>query len=86
MIFYLKSSDKYTVNGAYLTLGDLTASYSFRDSEWVKKTGISNLEVRLQASNLFTVGFNDYNYSVATGSYAKSYLTPTYTIGLYVNF
>ncbi len=79
-------TDKYTVNGAYLTLGDLTAAYSFRDSKWVKRTGISNLEVRAQASNLFTVGFNDYNYSVATGSYAKSYLTPTYTIGLYVNF
>ncbi len=79
-------TDKYVVSGAYLTLGDLTASYSFRDSKWLKKTGIKNFEVKLQASNLFTVGFNKYNYSVATGSYAKSYLTPTYTIGLYVNF
>ncbi len=83
---YVTYTDKYTVNGAYLTLGDLTASYSFRDSQLVKKIGISNLEVRAQASNLFTIGFNDYNYSIATGSYAKSYLTPTYTIGLYVNF
>ncbi len=82
----LAYTDKYTVNGAYLTLSDLTVSYSFRDSQLVKKTGITNLEVRLQASNLYTVGLNKYNYSKATGSYAKSYLTPTYTIGLYVNF
>ncbi len=79
-------TDKCIVNGAYLTLGDLTASYSFRDSKWVKKAGMSNLEVRLQGHNLYTVGFNKYNYSIATGSYAKSYLTPTYTIGFYVNF
>ncbi len=79
-------TDKYTVNGAYLTLGDLTVSYSLRDSQLVKKIGISNLELRMQGSNLFTVGFNKYNYSLATRSYAKSYLTPTYTIGLYVNF
>ncbi len=85
-VSHLAYTDKYTVNGSYFTLGDLTASYSFRDSKWLKKTGISNLEVRLQAHNLFTVGLNDYNYSVATGSYDKSYLTPTYTVGLYVNF
>ena len=83
---YLDASDKYTVSGAYLTLGDLTASYSFRNSKLIKRIGLSNLELRAQASNLFTVGFNKYNYSVATGSYAKSYLTPTYTVGLYVNF
>ncbi len=82
----LVCTDKYTVNGAYLTLGDLTASYSFRNSKWVERIGISNLEVRLQAHNVYTVGLNKYNYSKATGSYAKSYLTPTYTIGLYVNF
>ncbi len=82
---YLKTSDKFTVDGSYFTLGDLTASYSFRGSKLVRKAGISNLEIKLQASNLLTVGFNKCNYSVATGSYAKSYLTPTYTIGLYVN-
>ncbi|MCR8668952.1 SusC/RagA family TonB-linked outer membrane protein [Aestuariibaculum sp. M13] len=79
-------SDKYTVNGAYLTLGDLTATYSFRDSKWLKSKGIKNFEVRLQGSNLYTVGFNKYNFSKATGSYEKTYLTPTYTIGLNVNF
>ncbi len=79
-------TDKYTVSGSYLTLSDLTVSYSFRDSKLVKKTRISNFEVRLQGSNLYTVGLNKYNFSKATGGYAKSYITPTYTIGLYVNF
>ena len=82
----LGGSDKYTVNGAYFTLGDLTASYNFRNSKLIRKSWITNLEVRLQASNLYTLAFNKYNHSVATGSYAKSYLTPTYTIGLYANF
>ncbi len=83
---YLVYTDKYTVNGDYLTIKDLTLAYSFRNSTWVKKTGISNFEVRAQVSNLFTVGLNKYNYSKATGSYAKSYLTPTYTLGLYIYF
>ncbi|MDD2425470.1 MAG: TonB-dependent receptor plug domain-containing protein, partial [Bacteroidales bacterium] len=83
---YLAYTDKYTVNGAYLTVGDLTASYSLRDSHLLKNTGISNLEIRVQASNLYTIGFNKYNLSKATKSYEKSYLTPTYTMGLYVSF
>lgn len=84
--YYLNFTDKYTVNGAYLTLGDLTASYSFRESRFVKNSGIDNLELRLQASNIYTVGFNKYNFSKATRSFEKSYMTPTYTLGLYVNF
>jgi len=79
-------TDKYTVNGAYLTIGDLTATYSFRNSRLVKKTKINSFEIRVQASNIYTVAFNKYNYSMATSSYAKSYITPTYTMGLYINF
>jgi len=84
--FFLQSVDKYTVNGTYFTLGDLTAAYSFRGSRFVRKLKITNLEVRAQASNLFTVALNDYNYSVATGSFAKPYMTPVYTAALSVNF
>ena len=82
---YLSYTDKYTVNGDYITIGDITASYSFRDSKLVKKLGIGSFDVRLQASNLYTVAFNKYNYSKATGSYDKSYVTPTYTIALNIN-
>ncbi len=83
---YLSYSDKYTVNGAYVTLGDLTASYSFRSFKWLKEKGIHNLELRMQASNLYTKAFNKYNYSKAVGSYEKRYITPTYTMSLDVNF
>jgi len=83
---YLQSSDRFVANGAYLTIGDLTAAYSFRNSKWLKKTVLSNFEIRLQASNIYTIGFNRYNYSVATGSYAKSYLTPTYTLNINLSF
>lgn len=83
---YLANSDRFVLNGAYLTLGDLTLSYNLRDLAPLKKAGFSNFEIKLQASNIYTVGFNDQNYSLATGSYLKKYITPTYTIGLFTNF
>ncbi|MDD4639302.1 MAG: SusC/RagA family TonB-linked outer membrane protein, partial [Bacteroidales bacterium] len=46
---FLNRTNKYIVNGAYFTLGDLTASYSFRNNKLVKKAKISNLEIKLQA-------------------------------------
>jgi hypothetical protein len=79
-------SDQYVVHGDYLTLGDLTASYNFHNSPIVKKAGFSNFELKLQASNLYTIGLNRYDYSVAMGSFAKRYITPTYTIALFTNF
>lgn len=84
--FVIANTDKYTVRGDYFTLGDLTAAYSFRNSKLVKRAGMSNLEVRVQASNIYTIGLNKYNFSMATGSFAKSYLTPTYSAALSVNF
>lgn len=79
-------ADSHVVNGDYLTLGDLTVSYSFRNTNLLKSIGLSHLELKAQGANLWTVGLNKYNYSLATGSYAKSYLTPTYTFALFTNF
>jgi TonB-linked SusC/RagA family outer membrane protein len=82
----LTTTDKYSINGAYFTLGDITTAYSFRGSRLMKKMRLTNFEIKLQASNVYTVAFNDYNYSAATGSYGKTYLTPTYTAALSLNF
>ncbi|WP_285008032.1 SusC/RagA family TonB-linked outer membrane protein [Pedobacter faecalis] len=79
-------ADSHVVNGDYFTLADLTVSYSVRNTNLLKRVGLSHLELKAQGSNLWTVGLNKYNYSMATGSYAKSYLTPTYTFGLFTNF
>ena len=79
-------SDRYVVNGDYITLSDLTLSYSLDDAKFVKKLGFTHFEVKCQGSNLWTVGFNKYNYSASMGSFQKSYLTPTYTIGIFTNF
>jgi TonB-linked SusC/RagA family outer membrane protein len=84
--FYISNTDKYTVNGSYLTLGDLTVAYNLRSSRLLKRAGIGNMEIKAQASNIYTVAFNKYDYSLATGSYLKPYLTPTYTAALSVNF
>lgn len=83
---YLANCDRFLANGAYLTLGDLTLSYSFKDSKWLKETPLSNIEVRLQATNIYSIGFNRFNYSVATRDYAKKYLTPTYTFNINLSF
>lgn len=79
-------ADRYVVNGDYISLGDVTLSYSLDRTDFVKRTGFSHFEIKLQTTNIWTVGLNKYNYSMATGSYAKSYLTPTYTVGIFTNF
>ena len=79
-------SDTQVVDGDYITLGDVTVSYRFNDVNFIKKAGLTNFEVKLQASNIWTVGLNRHNFSMATGGYQKSYLTPTYTIGIFTNF
>ncbi|TJY60082.1 SusC/RagA family TonB-linked outer membrane protein [Sphingobacterium alkalisoli] len=79
-------NSNYVVNGDYLTIGDITVSYRLNDLNFIKKAGFRNFEIKAQASNLYTVGFNRYNFSMATKSYAKSYVTPTYTLGLFTNF
>ncbi len=79
-------ADAYVVNGAYITLSDLTLSYSLDNYAVIRQAGFTHFEVKLQASNLWTKGFNDYNYSAATGTYQKSYITPTYTVGIFTNF
>jgi hypothetical protein len=82
----MSRSDKYTVKGDYFTLGDITAAYSFRKAKFLKRWGIPGLEIRAQASNVYTLALNRYYYSVATGSFEKSYLTPTYSASLFINF
>src|SRR5690606_26842940 len=79
-------NSKYVVHGDYLTIGDITVSYRLNDVNFTKKACFRNFEIKAQASNLYTVGFNSYNFSMATRSYAKSYVTPTYTLGLFTNF
>lgn len=79
------NSDKYAVNGSYLLLRDVTVSYRF-NNQIFKQLGFKNFEVKAQGSNLFTKGFNKYNYSLATGNYTRRNLVPTFTIGLFTNF
>lgn len=79
-------ADKYVVKGDYITLGDLTASYRLNNIKFIKKAGFTNVELKAQASNLVTIGFNKYNYSMATGSFQKTYVTPVFTLALFTNF
>jgi TonB-linked SusC/RagA family outer membrane protein len=76
----------FVVSGDYVTLSNLTASYNFGALKSLKKLGFTNFQLLLQGSNLYTRGFNKYDFSQATGSFVKNYVTPTYTIGLYTNF
>lgn len=85
--FYVyNNADRNVVNGAYFVLRDITLSYDFRNVEQIKRLGFSSFELKLQASNLTTIGLNKYDYSLATGSFARRHLVPSYTIGLFTNF
>lgn len=79
-------SEQSVVNGDYITLADVTVSYSLDKLKIMKNLGFRNFEIKAQGSNLYSVGLNKYNISMASGSYAKSYVTPTYTIGIFTNF
>lgn len=79
-------SEQSVVHGDYITLGDLTLSYNLDKVNFIKSAGFKNFEIKAQASNLYSLGLNRYNFSMATGSYVKSYMTPTYTIGIFTNF
>lgn len=80
------NSDLFVMNGAYLTVGDITASYNLKDLALLKRAGFTGFELKAQVTNVYTKGFNDDNYSVATGNYMKRYITPTYTLGVFTNF
>src|SRR5690606_37676010 len=80
------NADVYMVNGSYITLRDVTASYTLHDKPILKQAGGRQVEFKLEPSNIGTKGFNSYNYSMATGSYAKRYLTPTYSVALFATF
>ena len=77
---------QYVVHGDYITLGDLIVSYNFDQSKFIQKVGFRHLEIKAQASNLYTVGLNRYHYSLGAGSYEKSYITPTFSLALITNF
>lgn len=74
------------VDGDYITLGDLLVSYRLENIKFMKNAGFKKFEIKAQAHNLYTVGFNRYNYSRAAGDFTKGYITPTYTLGLFTNF
>lgn len=78
--------NNYVVNGDYFTLGDLTASYNIAKLPLLSRAGFSHFDIKLQATNVYTRALNKFNYSMATNSYYKPYLTPTYTIGILTNF
>lgn len=79
-------ADTYVVSGDYLTLGDLTFSYNFNKFNFIKKAGLKQFELKAQVSNLYTIGFNRDNYSRATRSYEKSYITPRCTFAIFTTF
>ncbi|HWK03573.1 MAG TPA: SusC/RagA family TonB-linked outer membrane protein [Puia sp.] len=76
-----------TVSGSYITLSTITASYDISSLKFLKNAGFKSFQLLAQGSNLYTRAFNKYNYSLGTGGgFEKSYITPTYTIGIYTNF
>lgn len=78
-------ADKFVLRGDYFVLRDITASYRIPDIT-CRKMGLSSVELKAQASNIYTFALNKQNYSIATGDYARTRLVPTYTLGIYASF
>ena len=54
-------SDRYIEDGSYLRMKSITLGYTF-DQKLIKKIGLTNLRVSLNASNLFTItGYSGYD-------------------------
>lgn len=78
-------ANKFTVRGDYFVLRDVTLSYTLPNQK-SKKLGLNSIELKFQASNIYTFGLNKYNYSIATGDFARTRLVPTFTLGVFTTF
>ena len=84
-------SDRYIEDGSYVRLKSLTLGYTF-DKQLIKKLGLTNLRLTLNATNLLTItGYDGYDPEIgASNVYGLDngrYPAPTsFTFGLNVSF
>ena len=88
-------SDRYIEDGSYVRLKSLTLGYTF-DKQLIKKLGLTNLRLTLNATNLLTItGYDGYDPEIGASTASSNvygldngrYPAPTsFTFGLNVSF
>lgn len=88
-------SDRFIEDGSYLRLKSITLGYTF-DKQLIKKLGLTNLRLTLNATNLLTItGYDGYDPEIGASTASQNvygldngrYPAPTsFTFGLNVSF
>jgi TonB dependent receptor. len=74
-------------NGAFLRLQTLQFGYTFSDKRWLKKMGLSNLNLYFIGNNLITFSeFKLWDVELGDGRGAQYPLTKTYNFGAKFSF
>ncbi len=81
------NSDWWVRNGAFLRLQTAQLSYDFAKSNWLKKTGMSNLSIYFIGYNLWTSSdFKLWDVELGDGKGANYPLLKTYNLGIKATF
>ncbi len=81
------NSTWWVKNGAFLRLQTAQLSYDFARSKWLKRAGMSNLNIYFIGYNLWTMsGFKLWDVELGDGKGAQYPLTKTYNLGIKCSF
>jgi TonB-linked SusC/RagA family outer membrane protein len=81
------NSSWWVRNGAFLRLQTAQLSYDFAKAKWLKKTGMSNLNIYFIGYNLWTAsGFKLWDVELGDGKGANYPLLKTYNLGVKCTF
>jgi TonB-linked SusC/RagA family outer membrane protein len=81
------NSTWWVKNGAFLRLQTLQLSYDFAKAKWLKKSGMSNLNIYFIGYNLWTLSdFKLWDVELGDGKGANYPLLKTYNLGIKATF
>lgn len=82
-----ENSSWWVQNGAFLRLQTLQLNYGFKKTPWLKRVGMSNLDIYFIGYNLATFsGFKLWDVELGDGRGSSYPLLKTYTFGVRCNF
>lgn len=74
-------------NGSYLRFQEFSLKYRLKDKNWIRKTGLSAIDLEFVANNLFTIDQVKYFDPEQASANGAAYPIPaTYTFQIYLKF
>jgi TonB-linked SusC/RagA family outer membrane protein len=85
---YYLYGDQAIVSAAYIKARNLALSYSL-PKQWLQRVKVADVKIRVQADNLFYIGFNgegiDPEATGGSGAYRTLPIMPTYNVGVNIS-